>query len=56
MELPECELLQSDGRFTVEVSHPGGMGDICKDPDGGEWLRGRIVRVDEARSPERVAG
>jgi hypothetical protein len=56
MELPECELLQSDGRFTVEVSHPGGMGDIFKDPDCGEWLRVRIVRVDEARSPERVAG
>ena len=56
MELPGRELLQSDGRYTVEVSHSGGIGDICKDPDGGEWLRGRIVRVDKARSPERVAG
>jgi radical SAM superfamily enzyme YgiQ (UPF0313 family) len=65
MEKPGDELLAGGGCYTIGIAHPGGLGEICKDPDGGEWIRGRIVHADNGRpesaataehSPERVAG
>jgi hypothetical protein len=42
MELPEPSLLTAAGG-TVEIHHPGGIGEILHVADGGSWLRGNIV-------------
>ncbi|MEH6551323.1 MAG: radical SAM protein [Pseudomonadales bacterium] len=28
---------------SVLVNHPGGVGDVLKDPDGGSWIRGQLA-------------
>lgn len=43
MELPQAGAIAPQ-RLLIET--PGGVGDILKDPDGGSWLKGKIV--DEA--------
>jgi hypothetical protein len=45
MELPEESLYHTLDTITVET--PGGVGDILKDPDGGGWLKGNLVRQKE---------
>jgi hypothetical protein len=45
MELPEPGLLTTGGG-TVEIHHPGGIGEILHVADGGSWLRGIIVETN----------
>ena len=26
----------------LDIHHPGGVGDVLRDPDGGSWIRGQI--------------
>lgn len=33
---------------TLRIHHPGGVGDILRDADGGSWLRGVITGVESA--------
>jgi len=40
MTLPDTDR----GACTLEIDHPGGVGDILHDADGGSWLRGVIHR------------
>lgn len=41
-----------DGRqWTVDVFHPGGVGDILRGPDGGSWLAG-VIGPGEAGAEE----
>jgi hypothetical protein len=41
MELPEKNLA-GNGDWTLEIHHPGGVGEILQVADGGSWLRGVI--------------
>ncbi len=41
MELPEPGLFEA-GSATLCVRHPGHVGEVLVDPDGGSWMRGRI--------------
>ena len=46
MELPVYdESIERPVRLTIK--HPGGVGDILHDADGGSWLRGNIVESDK---------
>jgi hypothetical protein len=50
MELPDDGAFQS-GPVDFWLEHPGGVGDILQDADGGSWLRGSLsgkVGVEEA--------
>ena len=52
MELPG-NALAPHGRQTLEIHHPGGVGDILLVADGGSWAGGRIV--DRIRDDDRDA-
>jgi hypothetical protein len=41
MELPppDCFAAQST---TLRIRHPGAVGEVLLDPDGGSWMRGQI--------------
>lgn len=43
MELPDWSRIL-DQQQDVLIETPGGVGDILKDPDGGSWLKGKILR------------
>lgn len=43
MELPDWSQIL-DQQQDVLIETPGGVGDILKDPDGGSWLKGKILR------------
>jgi hypothetical protein len=46
MDLPVYdESIEKPVRVTIK--HPGGVGDILHDADGGSWLRGNIVESDK---------
>lgn len=36
---------------TLKIHHPGGVGEILKDADGGSWLRGVITEIVETNAP-----
>lgn len=41
MELPDQALFE-EGSSALSVKHPGHVGEVLVDPDGGSWMRGRI--------------
>lgn len=41
MELPS-ETCFAPATTTLRISHPGGVGEVLKDPDGGSWFRGQV--------------
>jgi radical SAM superfamily enzyme YgiQ (UPF0313 family) len=43
VELPAAEALSARNPVRVNVDHPAHAGEVLRDPDGGEWMRGRIV-------------
>ena len=45
MELPSIS--RSERGESLSIRHPGGVGEILHDADGGSWLRG-TVEADEA--------
>ena len=49
MDLPAPAELAAAG-CTLKIHHPGGVGDILRDADGGSWLRGVILEVAEESS------
>ncbi len=49
MELPE-QNPPSQGSWTLEIHHPGGVGEILQVADGGSWLRGIIADTDNDTS------
>ena len=53
MELPATGLLEKGGtgRQPIIVHHPGGVGEILHDADGGSWLKGSIEPFSEAANP-----
>ncbi len=40
MELPPAEAFAA-AAITLEVEHPGSLGEVLLDPDGGSWMRGQ---------------
>jgi hypothetical protein len=47
MELPNDDCFAAT-LVQLRIQHPGGVGDILFDADGGSWLRGEITeRVDQ---------
>jgi hypothetical protein len=42
MELPPNEAF-SPHATQLRIQHPGGVGEVLKDPDGGSWFRGQVV-------------
>jgi hypothetical protein len=55
MELPAPDDFTRSQSVTLELRHPGGVGEILLDPDGGEWMRARIVSV-ESQEPIAATG
>jgi hypothetical protein len=45
MELPANDIYQQETTFSVET--PGGVGEILQGPEGGNWLKGRIIEAVE---------
>jgi hypothetical protein len=45
MELP-LEHESGTAPQTLDIEHPGGLGDILRVADGGSWLRG-VIRVPQ---------
>lgn len=41
MELPDSSYFETREK-TLLIRHPGGVGDVLKDPDGGSWIKGEI--------------
>ena len=48
MEAPDGSLLDSACTTELDIRHPGGLGEILRDPDGGSWVRGQI-EANESR-------
>ncbi len=42
MEAPDTALLEASCSTELDIRHPGGVGEILRDPDGGSWVRGQI--------------
>ena len=52
VELPAPEALALGRRFQLSIDHPAHAGEVLRDPDGGEWMRGRVVSANaETRPP-----
>ncbi len=43
MERPESALAGAELPVELEIYHPGGLGELLRDPDAGAWGRGRPV-------------
>lgn len=56
MELPADGLLEGGDTHAICVRQPGGVGVVCREPDGGEWVRGRITGSERTPTPERATG
>jgi hypothetical protein len=52
MEQPAETDFAASPPVTVELNHPGGVGEVLLDPDGGEWMRARVVAIE---SQDQVA-
>lgn len=50
METPDPSLLDESCTTELDIRHPGGVGEILRDPDGGSWVRGQI-ESSEAQHP-----
>jgi hypothetical protein len=50
MELPEWSNSIGSDRLPQQllIEIPGGVGEILQDPDGGSWLKGRVVNKESA--------
>jgi hypothetical protein len=43
MRKPADDDLEAAESVALELKHPGGVGEVLLDPDGGEWMRGKVV-------------
>lgn len=59
MDPVDATLLQREEPVELEIQHPARVGEVLQDPDGGLWMRGRIVSwrplLDDASEP-RTSG
>lgn len=54
MEAPDVALLDSSCATELDIRHPGGLGEILRDPDGGSWVRGQIESIESAQAPPQT--
>ncbi len=47
MELPTTEAFLEQQQV-LQIEQPGGIGEVMKSPDGGSWIKGRIVQARHA--------
>jgi len=40
MQMPDARDFDCES-VSLELNHPGGVGEVLRDPDGGEWMRAR---------------
>jgi len=52
MELPEQRAfaVATGSHSALRIRHPGGVGEVLKDPDGGSWFRGKPVDDRDERA------
>lgn len=43
MEMPESERFDFRTPHDIAIDHPAHVGEILRDPDGGSWMRGKLV-------------
>jgi hypothetical protein len=43
MRMPEAAAFSPLDPLEIDVYHPGAVGEVLIDPDGGAWMRGRIT-------------
>ncbi|MET0385266.1 MAG: hypothetical protein ABW321_04870, partial [Polyangiales bacterium] len=60
MELPSADSFAAAGPAgeagaSVRITHPGGVGEVLRDPDGGSWFRGQLVEQATAAVVEPKA-
>jgi hypothetical protein len=41
MQMPDPADFDGAAPVALELNHPGGVGEVLLDPDGGEWMRAR---------------
>ena len=51
MELPVDAAFAAQAS-TLRIAHPGGVGDVLKDPDGGSWFRGQVAETASVRGAD----
>ena len=44
MDLPDWDQIL-DQQQDIMIETPGGVGDVLKDPDGGSWLKGKVLHT-----------
>jgi hypothetical protein len=44
MQMPDPAWLATPAPLELVIEHPGGVGTVLRDPDGGAWGRGRVAR------------
>src|SRR5690606_6735580 len=49
------ELLAREEPVELEIHHPARVGEVLRDPDGGLWMRGRIVAARPLAPREELA-
>jgi hypothetical protein len=54
MRAPADEAFAVRRPFALAVHHPGGLGSVVRDPDGGAWIRGRIDPPPQPRTAEEA--
>jgi hypothetical protein len=52
MTMPEADAFAAGDAVTLEIRHPGHVGEVLIDPDGGKWMCGRVEAV--RRVPDGV--
>jgi tRNA A37 methylthiotransferase MiaB len=50
MELPPAAAFEP-AQSVLRIAHPGGVGEVLKDPDGGSWFRGQIEQPAHPHAP-----
>ena len=51
MELPDSAAFTARSA-SLRIRHPGGVGEVLQDPDGGSWFRGQATETHEGRTPD----
>ena len=54
MDLPDASAFETVSREWL-ARHPGGVGEILFDPDGGSWLKGELLEDQDRAAVQVVA-
>lgn len=54
MHLPDMACFQTGTETTLYLESPGGVGEVLKNPDGGSWLKSRLLSEQERQGQSDV--